>query len=73
MRRWDLTETDEVDPANTPALTKREEEETTLSVGWAPGQGLALVASLSEEEEFDDTGTLTGETTITAIALAWLF
>ena len=50
-----------------------ESEETTLSVGWAPGQGLAVVASLNEEEDFDAGGTLTRESTLTAVALAWLF
>ncbi len=50
-----------------------ENEDTTLSVGWAPGQGLAVVASLTEGESFTAGGTLTGEATLTALALAWLF
>ncbi len=69
------TEDTDVDTSGgvTTSTTREEEEETTLSVGWAPEQGLSVVASVSQEEDFDDTGTLTGETTITTVAVAWLF
>ena len=49
-----------------------DQEETTLSLGWAPGQGLAIVASLVENEETDNIGNAK-TTDTTSIAVAWLF
>ncbi len=50
-----------------------EDEETIISVGWAPGQGLALVASKSEIESTDAAGIPTDTLDSLFIGVAWLF
>lgn len=60
------------DFTDTTGVFQAEEEQTTLSLGWAPGQGLAIVASLLESERTRANGDV--ETTeVTSIAVAWLF
>lgn len=49
------------------------DEETIISVGWAPGQGLALVASKSEIEERGPAGNLITTLDSLFIGVAWLF
>ncbi len=58
------------DPAG---VDQGEDEESTISVGWAPGQGLALVASKFEIEERDAAGNPTKTQDILFIGAAWLF
>ena len=50
-----------------------EAEKTTISVGWSPGQGLALVASATEQEELNASGITQFENNLTAVGVAWLF
>ena len=70
------TETEELEPFVFPPLKKIEEEETTLIVGWAPEEGLAITLAVLESEETESQGGITGDvTTFDSVFLgaAWLF
>lgn len=46
---------------------------TDISIGWVPMQGLTLVATVSSEKATNDTNDDEEETTVTAVAVGWMF
>ncbi len=68
----ELFNTDTTDPTDPTGLSDSKNEEMTISLGWAPGEGLAVVLSLSEQEEKPvGGGGIAADFTI--ISVAWMF
>ena len=68
----EVLKTDVTDPTDPTGLSDSKDEEMTISLGWAPSEGLAVVLSLLENEEKPvGGGGITVESTL--ISVAWMF
>ncbi|NIR28943.1 MAG: hypothetical protein GWN84_06435 [Gammaproteobacteria bacterium] len=65
--------TDVVDPFVTPNPHVEEEDETTISVGWVPETGLAIVLTLVSDEETSNVNADAEEIDATFVGFSWVF